>query len=98
MMSVMAMDASSGNESYVWSVQAAETIGGTYRTIATMARAAADGPGTFVIPLGRDDARILGLPNSVFLRIVATLAGTSPSVDYAAWITQASRGSTTTLG
>jgi hypothetical protein len=97
MIGVRAMGNSNGDESYLFAIQASASVGGSYITIAQLARHRDSGPGVFVIPLSSDDARILGLPNTVFIRIVATLAGTSPSVNYAAWITQSSPGSTTTL-
>ena len=72
---------------YTFSVQVSDLVGGTYTTIADVVATPANASDRFDIPLSGKIAEQLDA-DSAFIRVTATLGGTSPSVDYDCFITK----------
>lgn len=83
------MDFTTTDETYVFSVEVSDLVGGTYTAIATMPDiGSATASGFLDIPLNGKIAEELDA-DSAFIRVTATLGGTSPSIDYDAFLTKA---------
>lgn len=83
------LDFTTGDETYVFSVEVSDLVGGTYTAIATLPDVgSATASGRLDIPLNGKIAEELDA-DSAFIRITATLGGTTPSVDYDAYLTMA---------
>jgi hypothetical protein len=82
------MDFTTTDETYVFSIEVSDLVGGTYTAIATMPDiGGTQGSGTLDIPLNGKIAEQLDA-DSAFIRVTATLGGTSPSIDYDCWLTK----------
>lgn len=76
------MDFTTTDETYVFSVGVSDVVGGTYTTIATVPDVgSATATGTLDIPLNGNMAEFFDA-DSAFIQVVATLGGTTPSIDY----------------
>lgn len=84
---VTAIDAASNDETYSFALQVSDVVGGTYTTIATHAWPRAHGAGRAHIPINGDMASFQDT-DSAFMRVTATLGGTTPSVTYGAFLTK----------
>lgn len=83
------LDFTTGDETYVFSIEVSDVVGGTYTAIATMPDiGSATASGRLDIPLNGKIAEELDA-DSAFIRVTATLGGTTPSVDYDCYLTQA---------
>jgi len=82
---VTAIDATTGDETYVLNVGVSDAVDGTYTPIATLPNIRATGTGLYVIPLNGEIAAKLDA-DSDFIQIAATLGGTSPSITYGAFL------------
>lgn len=83
------MDYTTTDESYVFSIEVSDLVGGTYTAIATMPDiGSATSSGHLDIPLSGKIAEQLDA-DSAFIRVTATLGGTSPSIDYDCFLTKA---------
>lgn len=83
---VSAIDATSADETYTFSVQVSDVVGGTYTTIAgPIAYARGLGAGKVSIPISAELAQWVDA-DSAFIRITHTLGGTTPSVTYGAYL------------
>lgn len=83
------MDYTTGDESYIFSIEVSDVVGGTYTKIATMPNiGSATASGFLDIPLNGKIAEELDA-DSAFIRVTATLAGTTPSIDYDCFLTKA---------
>ena len=82
------MDFTTGDESYVFSIEVSDLVGGTYTAIATMPDiGSATAAGRLDIPLSGKIAELLDA-DSAFIRVTATLGGTTPSIDYDCFLTK----------
>ena len=82
------MDYTTTDESYVFSIEVSDLVGGTYTAIATMPDiGGTQGTGRLDIPLNGKIAELLDA-DSAFIRVTATLGGTSPSIDYDCFLTK----------
>lgn len=82
------MDYTTTDESYVFSVEVSDLVGGTYTAIATLPDVGGtQGSGRLDIPLNGAIAEQLDV-DSAFIRVTATLGGTTPSIDYDAYLTK----------
>lgn len=86
---ITACDGTSGDETYVLSIGVSDVVGGTYTTIAsvTVPRGTT---GRVTIPLSGQTAQKLD-DDSDWVQIKATLAGTTPSITYGAYLAPAVR-------
>ena len=83
------MDYTTTDESYIFSIEVSDAVGGTYTAIATMPNiGSATSSGSLNIPLNGKIAEELDA-DSAFVRVTATLAGTTPSIDYDCFLTKA---------
>lgn len=81
------MDFTTTDETYVFSIEVSDLVGGTYTAIATMPDiGSATAAGRLDIPLSGKIAELLDA-DSAFIRVTATLGGTSPSIDYDCFLT-----------
>ena len=80
-------DFTTTDETYVFTIEVSDVVGGTYTAIATLpdigALAAA---GQIDVPLNGNVAEFLDA-DSAFIRVTATLGGTTPSIDYDCYLT-----------
>jgi len=82
------MDYATGDESYVFSIEVSDLVGGTYTAIATLPDiGSATASGRLDVPLNGKIAEELD-SDSAFIRVTATLGGTSPSIDYDCYLTK----------
>jgi hypothetical protein len=82
------MDFTTGDESYVFSIGVSDVVGGTYTAIATLPDIGSDtASGRLDIPLNGKIAEELDA-DSAFIRVTATLGGTTPSIDYDCFLTK----------
>ena len=82
------MDFTTTDETYVFSIGVSDLVGGTYTTIATtIDMGSATASGRLDIPLSGKIAEQLDA-DSAFIQVVATLGGTTPSVDYECFLTK----------
>lgn len=84
---VTACDGTTGDETYTLTVQVSNAVGGTYTTIGTLAWPRAT-TGSNVIALSGLTAEVLD-SDADWVRITATLAGTTPSITYGAYLAPA---------
>ena len=85
---VTAMDFTTGDESYVFDISVSDLVGGTFTKIAQLPDiGSATGTGTYEIPLSGQLAAQLDA-DSDWIRIGCTLAGTTPSITYGAYLTK----------
>lgn len=82
-------DYTTTDESYIFSVEVSNLVAGTYTAIATLPNIGGNGvtSGRLDIPLNGAIAEELDV-DSAFVRITATLAGTTPSIDYDCYLTK----------
>ncbi len=88
MVHVTAIDATSNDETYVLTVEVSDTVNGTYTPIAALPNIRDAGTGIYTIPISGETAQQLD-DDSAFVRVTATLGGTTPSLTYGAYIAQA---------
>lgn len=88
---VTAIDFGTEDETYVFSVEISDVVGGSYTEIARIAYLGSRGPGEVSVPISGELADWAD-DDAAFVRITATLAGTTPSVTYGAYIAPAPRG------
>jgi hypothetical protein len=82
------LDFTTGDETYVFSIEVSDVVGGTYTAIATMPDiGSATASGRLDIPLNGKIAEELDA-DSAFIRVTATLGGTTPSIDYDCFLTR----------
>jgi hypothetical protein len=82
------MDFTTGDETYVFSIEVSDLVGGTYTAIATMPDiGSATASGRLDVPLSGKIAEELDA-DSAFIRVTATLGGTTPSIDYDCYLTK----------
>jgi len=82
------MDFATTDETYVFSIEVSDLVGGTYTAIATLPNiGGTQGSGRLDIPLNGKLAEELDA-NSAFIRVTATLGGTTPSIDYDCFLTE----------
>lgn len=80
---VKAIDRTTGDETYTFTVEVSNLIGGTYTAVATLAGVIA--VGTYSLDIDVDTFKKI-TPAAAFIRITATLAGTTPILDYDAYL------------
>ena len=81
-------DYTTEDESYIFSIGVSDLVGGTYTNIATLPDIGAlAASGRLDIPLNGKIAETLDA-DSAFIRVTATLAGTSPSIDFDCYLTK----------
>ena len=82
------MDFTTTDESYVFSIQISDVVGGTYTILATVPDiGSATASGFLDIPLNGKLAEQID-SDSAFIRVTATLGGTTPSIDFDCWLTK----------
>lgn len=82
------MDFTTTDETYVFSIEVSDLVGGTYTIIAsTPDMGSAVSSGRLDIPLSGKIAEQLDA-DSAFIQVKATLGGTTPSVDYECFLTK----------
>lgn len=82
------MDFTTTDETYVFSIQISDVVAGTYTILATAPDiGSATSSGFLDIPLNGMLAEQLDA-DSAFIRVTATLGGTSPSIDFDCWLTK----------
>lgn len=84
---VTAIDATSADETYVFTLQVSDLVGGTYTTIISHTWPRGHGVGRLHLPINGDLSSFQDT-DSAFLRITATLGGTTPSITYGAFLTK----------
>lgn len=72
---------------YTFTIQVSDLVGGTYTTIASVVATPANASDRFDVPLSGKIAEQLDA-DSAFIRVTATLGGTSPSIDYDCFLTR----------
>lgn len=72
---------------YTFSIEVSDLVGGTYTEIADVVATPANASDRFDIPLSGKIAEQLDA-DSAFIRVTATLGGTSPSIDYDCFLTK----------
>ena len=85
---VSALDFTTTDETYVFTLQASDLVGGTYTTIATHTWPGARGAGRVHIPINADMFTIADA-DCDWVRVTATLAGTTPSLTYGSFLAKA---------
>lgn len=85
---VTAIDAGDADETYAFSLQCSDVVGGTYTTVASYAWSRDKGVGQMHIPLNGDmfsgtDA------DSAYVRLQTDFSGTTPSCTYGSYLTKA---------
>lgn len=76
-----------GTETYVFTLQVSDLVGGTYTTIATLTWPIAHGVGKMHVPINGDLASFYDT-DSKFVRVTATLGGTTPTITYGSYLTK----------
>lgn len=86
---VTALDFTTGDETYVFDISVSDLVGGTFTKVATLPDiGSATATGIYEIPLS--GALVQGLDSDAdWIRVGATLGGTTPSVTYGAFLTKA---------
>lgn len=88
LINVISVDNTTGDETYTFDVQVATTSGGTYYTVGSFVFAAGTcATGEYEIPLSGQNI-YEHLSTAAYIRIKATLGGTTPSVNYGAVLTR----------
>ncbi len=84
-----AVDVADTDETYVFNIEVSDASGGTYTSIASLSFAAgAAQTGSYDIPLSGQLAEQLDA-DAEYIRVTATLGGTTPSVTYGCYLTKA---------
>lgn len=82
---VTAIDAADGNETYVFSVDVSDATGGTYTKVVALPNIRDIGTGRYVIAV--DPSLVHQLDDDAdWIKVTATLGGTSPSITWSAFI------------
>jgi hypothetical protein len=84
---VTALDAASADETYVFALQVSDVVGGTYTTVATHTWPRARSSGKVVIPVSAH-AAVFQDADCDWIRVSATLGGTTPSITYFSYLTK----------
>ena len=82
---VTAMDFTTQNETYVFTLEVSDLVAGTYSIMATRAWLGSHGVGKVHVPILGEVASFLNT-TSAFMRVTATLGGTSPVVTYGSYL------------
>lgn len=77
--------ADTADETYVFTVEVSDLVGGTYTAIGTGSYPRTAGSGIMTIPITGQLAEFANA-TAAFVRVTATLAGTAPSLTYGAWL------------
>lgn len=83
-MNVSAIDYTTTDETYSFQIQVSDVVGGTYTTIAELGTGVvlgSAGAARYELPLSGNLAAEIDA-DSAFIRVQATLAGTTPSITY----------------
>ena len=80
---VKTIDRTTGDEAYTLTVEVATTVGGSYTVVGTLAALTTAGVYTLLLDL---DRVLKQVPGAAFIRVNATLAGTTPILDYDAYL------------
>ena len=88
---VTSIDAANSDETYVFSLEVSNVVGGTYTQIAEHTWPRAHGTGKAHIPINGDMAAFLDT-DSAFMRTTLTQGGTSPSMQYGSYLAKAANG------
>lgn len=80
---VKSIDRTTGDETYTLSVEVSNLVGGTYTEVARITGLTAVGAYTLLLDV--DTVKKL-VPTAAFIRINATLGGTTPILDYDAYL------------
>jgi len=77
------------NETYIYTIEVSDVVGGTYTAIATMPDIGDNGSvaGTLNIPLNGKIAEELDV-DSAFIRVTVTITGSAPGIDYDCFLTK----------
>ena len=86
---VTAIDATSADETYVFTLEVSDVVGGTYTPIATWNWPRGHGVGKAWIPINALEAEWLD-NDCMFMRVTATLGGTTPSIKYGSYLAKSS--------
>ena len=86
--SVTAIVANDADETYVFTLEVSDVVGGTYTPIASFNWPRGNGAGKVHIGIQPDQAAFQDT-DSAFVRVTATLGGTTPSVTYGSYLTKA---------
>jgi len=85
---VTALDATSTDETYVFTLEVSDLVGGTYTKIAEHVWPRGHGVGQMHVPLNGDMSSFQDA-DSKFVRTTATLGGTTPSVTFGSFLSTA---------
>ena len=85
---VTAIDFTTTDETYIFTLEASNLVGGTYTALATLAWLGSRGVGQAHVPIDGERVQWANTTGA-FLRVTATLAGTSPSVTYTSFLGKA---------
>ncbi len=85
---VTALDAVGGDETYVFTLEVSNLIGGTYTEIARMNWPRAHGAGRLHMSLNGDMASFYDT-DSIFCRVTCTQAGATSTITYGSFLTKA---------
>lgn len=92
MVHVTAIDDTTDDETYVLDVEVSDLVAGTYTSIAEVTLDnGMTVPASFPIPIHSQLAALLDA-DAAFIRITATLGGTTPSITYGAYVAPAMSG------
>jgi hypothetical protein len=80
---VKTIDRTTGDETYTITVEVATTLGGSYTVVGTLAALTTAGVYTLILDM---DRVLKQVPSAAFIRITATLGGTTPILDYDAYL------------
>jgi hypothetical protein len=75
-------------ETYVFTLEVSDLVGGTYTAIARHVWPIAHGPGEAHVPINGDLAAWQDT-DSAFVRVTATLGGTTPTITYGSFLSKA---------
>lgn len=87
---VTAIDATTADETYVFTLQVSDLVGGTYTTIATVTWPRTK-TGALYVPVSGQLA-VFQDADCAFVRVTATLGGTTPILTYGSYLTKAAMG------
>lgn len=85
---VTAIDFTTTDETYIFTLEVSNLVGGTYSIVATLPWIGSRGPGKVSVPVSGERAAFMNT-TSAFMRVTATLAGTTPSVTYTSYLAKA---------
>jgi hypothetical protein len=77
-----------GSETYAFTLEVSNLVGGTYTAIARHVWPIGHGPGEAHVPINGDLAAWQDT-DSAFVRVTATLGGTSPTITYGSFLSKA---------